>query len=98
MFITPAECPPNSAENWLVMICTWLTVSSAKPADPRCGARCSVSHSRSCWCVDVGAEVPHVAAAHVQPVGAGAACDDIRVEGQKAEIVALGNGQRREVA
>ena len=44
MFITPAECPPNSAENWLVMICTCLTVSSAKPAEPRCGARCSVSH------------------------------------------------------
>jgi hypothetical protein len=22
MFITPAECPPNSAENWLVMIWT----------------------------------------------------------------------------
>ena len=26
MFITPAEWPPNSAEKWLVMICTWLTV------------------------------------------------------------------------
>ena len=48
--------------------------------------------------VDVGAEVPHVAAADVQPVGAGAARDDVRVECQEAEVVALGDGQRREVA
>ena len=44
MLITPAEWPPNSAENWLVMICTSFTVSRAKPLEPRCGARCSVSH------------------------------------------------------
>ena len=44
MLDTPAEWPPNSAENWLVMSCTSLTVSIAKPLDPSCGARCSVSH------------------------------------------------------
>ena len=44
MLATPEECPPNSAENWLVMSCTSLTVSIAKPLEPSCGARCSVSH------------------------------------------------------
>ena len=44
MLDTPAAWPPNSAENWLVMICISFTVSSAKPPDPSCGARCSVNH------------------------------------------------------
>ena len=44
MLATPDECPPNSAENWLVMSCTSLTVSIANPLEPSCGARCSVSH------------------------------------------------------
>ena len=45
--------------------------------------------------VDVGAEIPHVAAADVEPVGAGAAGDDVGIERQEAEIVALGDRQRR---
>ena len=44
MLATPAECPPNSTENALVMSCTSFTVSRAKPPEPSCGARCSVSH------------------------------------------------------
>ena len=44
MLMTPAEWPPNSAENWFVMMFTSFTVSIANPPDPRCGARCSVSH------------------------------------------------------
>lgn len=44
MLDTPAACPPNSAENWLEMICTSFTVSSANPPEPSWGARCSVSH------------------------------------------------------
>ena len=44
MLDTPAAWPPNSAENWLVMICISLTVSIANPPDPSWGARCKVSH------------------------------------------------------
>ena len=44
MLATPAEWPPNSTEKALVMSCTSFTVSSAKPPEPCCGARCRVSH------------------------------------------------------
>src|SRR4029450_6751562 len=44
MLDTPAEWPPNSAENWLVMSCTSLTVSIAKALDPSCGGGCRGSH------------------------------------------------------
>ena len=46
--------------------------------------------------VDVGAEVPHFAAADVDGVGARHARDDVRVDGQQPEVVALFHRQRLE--
>ncbi len=48
--------------------------------------------------VHVGAEVPHLAAADVDGVGAGPALHDVRVERQQAHVVALCHRQRLEGA
>jgi len=47
--------------------------------------------------VHIGAEVPHLAAPHVDGVGAGPAGDNIRIERQQPHVVAFLDGQRLEL-
>ena len=61
MLATPAECPPNSAENWLVMSCTSLTVSMREAARAELRRALQRQPLRVVVrAVDVGAEVPHL--------------------------------------